>query len=70
MPSISRSGERITRCLNTGVTERFTSSGVTKSRPLMAAKALADFKMAKDARGEPPKYKCGCVRDFTVICAM
>ena len=57
IPSISRSGESIIRCLKTGNKDFFTSSGVTKSLPCIAAKALEAVIIAKEALGEAPKYK-------------
>mgnify|MGYP006897064956 CR=1 FL=1 len=58
-PSISRSGVTITRCCNTGTADCLISSGVTKSRPFIAANALLAFKIAIEALGEAPKYKKG-----------
>ena len=46
------------------------SSGVTKSRPFIAAKALLDFKIAIEALGDAPKYKNGLLRVFTMMSAM
>src|ERR1035437_7079800 len=57
IPSISFSGVSITRCFNTGVATNLISSGVTKSRPFIAAIAFAVDNIAKDARGDAPKYK-------------
>ena len=59
MPSISRSGVKITRWLSTGTNAFFTSSGITKSLPEIAANALEAVKVAMDALGDAPKYKCG-----------
>src|SRR5690242_8604099 len=55
-PSISFSGVKMMRCLITGIAISMMSSGVTKSLPIIAACALADFKIARDARGEAPRY--------------
>ena len=55
MPSISRSGVRITLWLSTGINARLTSSGITKSLPFIAANAFDVFNIAIEALGEPPK---------------
>jgi len=46
------------------------SSGVTKSLPLIAAKAFAEFNVAIDALGDPPMYKCGWFLVLVMISAM
>jgi hypothetical protein len=59
IPSISFSGVKITRCLNTGAHTYLISSGLTKSLPLKQAQAFAAFNMAIEALGDAPKYKEG-----------
>jgi hypothetical protein len=55
------------RCRNTCGAISTISSGVTKSRPFIAALALADFKIANDALGDAPKYSEGLLRvSFTI----
>ena len=49
-PSISCSGVTMIRCCKHGMAACLISSGVTKSRPFMAAKALLALKIAMDAR--------------------
>ena len=44
-PSISFSGEITILCFSAGMATYFISSGMMKSLPLIAAKALAEFKM-------------------------
>ena len=70
MPSISFSGEIITRCPNTGYAACFISSGVTKSLPANAANPFEAFKIAKEARGEAPNYKKLFSRVFWMIFAI
>ncbi len=70
IPSISRSGVTTTRCCKTGIAACLISSGVTKSRAFNAAKPLAAFKIAIEARGEAPKYKKAFSRVFITILAM
>ena len=70
IPSISRSGATITRCCKTGIAASLISSGVTKSRPRIAAKPFEAFKIAIEARGDAPKYKKAFSRVFTTIRAM
>ena len=70
MPSISRSGVNITLWLSTGIKAFFTSSGITKSRPDMAAKALAAVNVAMEALGEAPRYKCGWFRVCVIMLAI
>jgi hypothetical protein len=55
MPSISLSGVSNSLCRNTDGAAYTMSSGITKSRPLMAAIALAALSNASDARGDAPK---------------
>ena len=69
-PSISRSGVTITRWCNTGTAALLISSGVTKSLPAMAAKALLAFSMEMEALGEAPKYKNLLFRVATIIWAI
>ena len=59
MPSISFSGVKTIRCLNTGAHTYLMSSGLTKSLPRKQAQALAALRIAIDARGEAPKYNDG-----------
>src|SRR6185437_7472023 len=53
-PSISALADRITRWRSTGSASSFTSSGMTKSRPLSAAKARAAAASMLAARVEAP----------------
>ena len=69
-PSISLSGVTITLCCNTGTATCLMSSGVTKSLPLMAAKAFDAFNKAIDALGDAPKYRKELLRVLTTISAM
>ena len=59
IPSISFSGETTILCFKAGIATNFMSSGMTKSRPLIAATALAAFKIEIEALGEAPKNKKG-----------
>src|SRR5690606_25528273 len=54
-PSISRSGLGTIRWPSTGIATFLMSSGLTKFRPLMAARALEALRMAMEARGEAPR---------------
>ena len=58
IPSISVSAVRIIRCLRIDFPTAFKSSGITKSRPLMAAVAFEAIINAKDARGDAPNSIC------------
>jgi len=55
------SGVSTKRCFNTALAQRLISSGVTKSRPLIAAFAFAAFIIDIEALGEAPKYKFALV---------
>ena len=59
MPSISFSGDTTTRWRRASAATLFTSSGITKSLPLIAALALAALSMLIDARGDAPRYSIG-----------
>jgi len=54
-PSISASGCRPTRWRIVAGASAFTSSGMTKSRPALTARACAPASSAIDARGDAPK---------------
>src|SRR5690606_7918647 len=66
-PSISRSGLGMMRCPRTGTNTFLMSSGMTKSRPLIAARALDASRMAMDALGDAPRYRLALLRVWSTI---
>src|SRR3954453_11879352 len=69
-PSISNSGRRIKRCSSTGTAIALMSSGVTKSRPPIAANARAPSSRLCVARGPAPTSTLSCWRVPRTISTM
>src|SRR5439155_3128649 len=56
------SGRSVRRCASAGTATAFTSSGVTKSRALSAARQRDSLSSASDPRGDAPTCVDGAVR--------